>query len=142
MKFALLLSLAMAGALAAQQPAQAPPPNPTLGVLRNLVSDLNLSLDQHKQVRSILADATSQTRQLTPKIQENRKALMDAVRSGRQDDIDKITAQNGQLQGQEEAIRMKALSQIYGLLTPDQKSKLDEKLATIGKNRGRNGAGN
>ena len=141
MKFAsFLLPFALAGILSAQQPAatspdQAKSAHPSIGVLRNLVSDLSLSPDQSKQVRGIMTDAAKQNRQIAPKIRENRASLMDAVRSGRQDDIDRITAQNGQLQGQESAIRMKAISQIYALLTPDQKTKLDEKLANMGNRR-------
>jgi Spy/CpxP family protein refolding chaperone len=51
------------------------------------------------------------------------------VKSGSQADIDRISNNMGPLLAQASAIHTKAFAKFYAILTPDQKSKVDQRLS-------------
>ena len=130
------LTIVMAGALYAQQPAPSGgnPPSTTRqqsAARRSnhgarLTRALNLTPDQQTKVKAIFADARQRREALAPKMREERAALKTAVQKGDDREIDRILHQNAQLNADVRALHVKAMAKVYALLTPDQKTKFDQ----------------
>jgi Spy/CpxP family protein refolding chaperone len=130
------LTIAMAGALFAQQtaPSGGNPPTTTRqqsaarrsNHAARLTRALNLTPDQQTKVKAIFADARQRREALAPKMREERAALKTAVQNGNDREIDRIVHQNAQLNADVRALHVKAMAKVYALLTPDQKAKFDQ----------------
>jgi Spy/CpxP family protein refolding chaperone len=96
--------------------------------MARLTAGLNLTADQHKQVRQIFGQSRTEMKTLMPKFREDRAALAGAVKSDSEEQIDKVAQQDAQLRAQMEAIHAKTLAKFYSILTPDQKAKVDQRM--------------
>jgi Spy/CpxP family protein refolding chaperone len=132
-----LLTIAMAGALCAQQtaPSGGNPPATTRQqssarrsdyAARHLTRALSLTPDQQTKVQAIFADARQRREALAPKLREERAALKMAIQKGDDREIDRIVHQNAQLNADVRALHVKTMAKVYALLTPDQKSKFEQ----------------
>ena len=119
-----LLSLAAAGVMMAQTPAPAQPRSGWM--VQRMTRHLGLTADQQTQVKSILKEAREQNKAIALKLRAERQALKSAVESGSHQQIDRILTDNAQMNAQAEASYVKAMSKVYALLTPDQKTKFDQ----------------
>jgi|SRR5579884_3344769 Spy/CpxP family protein refolding chaperone len=87
---------------------------------------LNLSADQQTQARQIFQAARQSAQPVAQQLREARKALDDAVKANASDaQIDQLSANIGNLVSQLTAIRTKAFEKFYGILTPEQKDKMN-----------------
>jgi Spy/CpxP family protein refolding chaperone len=92
---------------------------------RRMANYLNMSADQRAQARQILAGAKQEAAPLRQQMQQNRKALADAIKSGNDAQIDQITKAEAPVKAQLAAIHAHAMGKIYATLTPEQKAKAD-----------------
>ena len=133
--------LAAGMAFAQDAPAQNPPRAGRHGaqagsMIDRLSARLNLTDSQKQQAQSIFAEARKSAQPVRAQIRQNKQALAAAVKSGSQADIDRISNTMGPLLAQASAIHAKAFAQFYATLTPDQKSKVDQRLGQRASGRG------
>ena len=97
---------------------------------------------QQQQAKTIFTDEATASQALFPKLRDAGSALQNAVKNtGLDADIDSAAAQIGTLQGQMAAIHAKAQAKFRGILTADQKTKLDSLHGPGGMGRGPMGGG-
>lgn len=93
-------------------------------VFERFASQLNLTDAQKQQAKAILDSSKQSAQPIVQQLQQDRKALRDAVQSGKSEsDIDQLSNNLGTLTGQLTAIHTKAMAKIYALLTPEQRTK-------------------
>ena len=93
--------------------------------LGRLTRQLNLTVDQQNQARSIFQAARAQAKSAAPQVRAERQQMSDAIKSGNEAQIDRLTQQNAQLNSINRANHAKAMAKFYAILTPDQKTKFD-----------------
>ena len=125
-------------ALAQNPPAQNSPHAGRHGaqassMIDRLSARLNLTDAQKQQAQSIFADARKTAQPVRAQIRQDKQALAAAVKSGSKADIDRISNNMGPLLAQASAIHAKAFANFYTILTPEQKSKVDERLSASGR---------
>jgi protein CpxP len=125
--------LAAGMALAQNAPAQNSPHPGRHGaqagsMLDRLAAKLNLTDAQKQQAQSIFAAARKSAQPVRAQIRQDKQALAAAVKSGSQADIDRITNSMGPLLAQASAMHAKAFAQFYAILTPDQKTQMDQQM--------------
>ena len=92
-----------------------------------MAQKLNLTDSQKAQARSILDSARTSAKPIAQQLRQEQTALHEAVKAGRPDaDIDRLSSQVGNLEGQMTAIRSKAFAKVYALLTPEQRTQADQ----------------
>ena len=126
--------LAAGMALAQSAPAQNSPHAGRHGaqagsMIDRLSARLNLTDTQKQQAQSIFAEARKSAQPVRAQIRQDKQALAAAVKSGAKADIDRISKNMGPLLAQASAIHAKAFANFYAILTPDQKSKVDQQLS-------------
>jgi len=127
----LILAGALAtGLVAAQTTAPANPPQAgthrRANRMARLSNYLQLTPDQQTQAKAIFQATREQAEPLFTQMRSTRQQIAAAVKNGAPDaQIDQLTAQAGTLKGQLMAIRTKAFAKFYTILTPDQKTKMD-----------------
>ena len=129
-------------ALAQNPPAQNSPHAGRHGaqassMIDRLSARLNLTDAQKQQAQSIFADARKTAQPVRAQIRQDKQALAAAVKSGSKADIDRISNNMGPLLAQASAIHAKAFANFYTILTPEQKSKVDQRSSQ--RASGRNG---
>ena len=87
---------------------------------------LNLTDAQKTQAQAILKGAHENAKQFSAQLKQNRQALSEAVKANDSAQIERLSAENGQLTGKMMAMRTEAFAKIYQTLTPDQKAKADQ----------------
>jgi Spy/CpxP family protein refolding chaperone len=87
---------------------------------------LNLTDVQKQQARTFFEQAKQNAQPLTQQLRQNRQALAAAVKASDVAQIQSLSAQQGNLQGQLLGIRSEAMAKVYATLTPEQKAKADE----------------
>ena len=122
----LFLSLFAAGILSAQTAA----PRHAGPRLQKLTADLNLTVDQQAQAKSIFQKSHQQARALAPQLRQQRDAMNAAIKSGNEAQVDQLAQQGAQLRAQMQAIHAKAMAGFYQILTPDQKTKMDQRMSS------------
>jgi Spy/CpxP family protein refolding chaperone len=98
-------------------------------MIDRLSAGLNLTDGQKQQAQSIFAEARKSAQPVRAQIRQDKQALAAAVKSGSQADIDRISKNMGPFMAQASAIHAKAFANFYRILTPDQKSKMDQRLS-------------
>ncbi len=92
-----------------------------------MAQKLNLTDSQKAQARSIMDSARTSAKPIAQQLRQEKTALHDAVKAGKPDaDIDQLSSQVGNLEGQLTAIRTKAFAKVYALLTPEQRTQADQ----------------
>jgi protein CpxP len=125
--------LAAGMALAQNAPAQPSPHADRHGaqagsMVDRLAAKLNLTDAQKQQAQSIFAAARKSAQPVRAQIRQDKQALAAAVKSGSQADIDRISNSMGPLLAQASAMHAKAFAQFYAILTPDQKTQMDQQM--------------
>jgi Spy/CpxP family protein refolding chaperone len=132
-KFATTAALA-AGMAFAQAPAPATAPqdapakamNPR-GVMRHrMLKALNLTAAQKQQAKTIFQQTKQNVAPIAQQAMQNREALAAAVKANDAAQIQQLSAQQGNLQGQVLAMRSASMAKFYATLTPDQRAKADQ----------------
>lgn len=126
-------AVAAAGLLAAQATSPAPGrsgPGRRANRLDRLATILNLTPDQKTQIGSILESSSAQARPLMSQMRTNREAIEQLVKSGTAENFDsqlqQLANQQGSLTSQLCVIHGKAMSQVWNLLNPDQRTKAEQ----------------
>lgn len=121
----------VAGALMLAQTTQ-PAPEPTQGAtghrahrgFRHAFRALNLTDDQKTQAKQIFQTGRTSAQPIAAQLKEARQALAAAAKSNASDaEIDRLSANVGNLSSQLTAIRTKTFAKFYAILTPEQKDK-------------------
>jgi protein CpxP len=96
-------------------------------MLDRLSAKLNLTDTQKQQAQSIFSAARESAQPIRTQLRQDRQALQAAVKSGASDaQIDQLANQMGPLMAQSTAIRSKAFSKFYSILTPEQRTVLSQ----------------
>ncbi|MGA8153098.1 MAG: Spy/CpxP family protein refolding chaperone [Terriglobales bacterium] len=92
---------------------------------------LDLTDEQHAQIKQIFANAKPTMQPLMQQERQSRQAMMQLVASGNFDQAkaQTIAAQESQIHAQIEVQHALLASQAYQVLTPDQRTKLNDFLA-------------
>jgi Spy/CpxP family protein refolding chaperone len=129
------LPVLASGMLFAQTPAPSNPAQPPTQhrqwnrgqMFDRMAAKLNLTDDQKQQAKAILQSSRGSSQPVGQQLRQTRQALRDAIRAGKPDaEIDQIAGTAGSLEGQMTAIRAKAFSRVYALLTPEQRAAADQ----------------
>jgi len=91
------------------------------GALMQVLNDT-----QKAQAKTVFQQARESAKPIRQQLMETRKSLKAAVQSGNTDQIQKLSATEGNEIGQLMAVRSSAFSKVYQTLSPDQKQKLSE----------------
>lgn len=94
---------------------------------------------QKEQARTIRHQARQNAEPLEKQLKANREALAAAVKANDVAQIQSLSAQCGQLQGQLLGIRSEARAKVYATLTPEQKAKADRVRQRLEKRRAARG---
>lgn len=94
--------------------------------LNMMATALDLTAAQKEQVQSILSAARQSAQPIRQQLRQSHQSLVSAIKTGDNNQIDQVAANQGVLQGQMTAINGKAFAQVYALLTPQQKAKADQ----------------
>ena len=115
---------------APQRPAGGPPPPPPPPPLMNehLARELNLSDEQNAQVKAVFDAEHSTVEGLMKKLDDLREQIRAATANGRFDEAQVRTLANQQGQTQADLIveHERTKAKIYGILTAEQRSKLEQ----------------
>jgi protein CpxP len=131
-RFAAVAALA-AGMTVAQTPpagtqrplGKAPSSRPAWGH-QQMMQALELTSKQQQQAKSIFDDARQTAQPIREQMRQNREALHAAVKANNTAEIERISTQQGELKGKTLAIRSQAMAKFYAILTPEQRTKLDQ----------------
>jgi len=130
LKPAAVISLA-AGLIVAQGPSAKRLPGSTggrgfNGHVEHLAQALNLTDSQKEQAQTIFRNARESSQPIQEELKRNRDRLTLAAKSASETDIQSLAIEQGRLLGQLVAIRTRASSKFYQILTPEQRIKYDE----------------
>jgi Spy/CpxP family protein refolding chaperone len=93
---------------------------------QRLIRNLDLSDAQKAQAKTIFQQANQESAPLRAQLKDNRQEMAAAVKNNSTIQIQQLATAAGALQGQAMAIRSSAMAKFYAILTPDQKTKLDQ----------------
>jgi Spy/CpxP family protein refolding chaperone len=93
---------------------------------QQMMKALNLTPEQQQQVKTIFGDARQKAQPIRQEMQQNREALHAAVKANNTAEIERLSAQQGNLKGKTLAIRSEAMAKFYATLTPEQRVKADQ----------------
>ncbi len=130
---------ALAAGLAFAQ-AQAPTPQPGEGRqagkaarrhhrgnhFERLATQLNLTPQQREQAKALMERARADSAPIREQLRTSRRQLHEAIKSGNQAEIQRLSTHIGALRGQLVAIHAKAMQEGYAMLTPEQRQKAEE----------------
>lgn len=133
-----LITVAGVGALAAAMMfgQNAAPARRHAGFGQRMTQALNLTPDQQATAKQVMMQAREQAAPLRQQLKQSREALANAVKSGNDAQIDRITKDQAPLMAQLAAIRAHAFEKIYATLTPEQKTKADTMRQNFMSHRG------
>ncbi len=106
-------------------PEKAPWAHPMFGH-EQMMKDLNLTPAQKQQADTIFGNAREKVRPIRQEIQQNREALHAAMKANNTAQIERLSAQQGNLMGKALAIRTESMAKFYSTLTPEQRTKADQ----------------
>lgn len=116
----IVLSVLVAGLASAQPPRR--------NVEQRLSEQLSLNSEQQNKVHTILAESHVLLRDNMQKTRDLHTALTAAIKSGSEDQIDRISQDIAAVQQQQTAVHAKSMARIYATLTADQKAKIGDRL--------------
>jgi Spy/CpxP family protein refolding chaperone len=113
---------------APQRPAGGPPPPPPPLMNEHLARELNLSDEQNAQVKAVFEAEHATMEGLMKKLDDLRERLRAATANGQFDEAQVRTLANQQGQTQADLIveHERTKAKIYGLLTAEQRTKLEQ----------------
>lgn len=96
--------------------------------VQRLTTQLDLTAAQQAQAKTIFTDEATASEAIRPNLSAARTALSNAVKTtGLDTDIEQAAAALGALQTQATVVQAKAQAKFRGILTTDQKTKLDDR---------------
>jgi Spy/CpxP family protein refolding chaperone len=98
---------------------------------QRVIKNLNLTDAQKTQAKGILQAAKAAGAPIRTQLQAARQEMAAAIKAGDAGKIQSIASAAGVLQGQLMANRANAMAKLYGILTPDQQTKLEQMQAKI-----------
>jgi len=121
------MALAQAPATGTQSPApeKVPFTHPMFGH-EQMTQALNLTTAQKQQAQTIFGDARQKIEPIRQEMRQNREALYAAVKANNTSQIERLSSHQGELQGRALATRSEAMAKFYAILTPEQRTKLDQ----------------
>jgi Spy/CpxP family protein refolding chaperone len=93
---------------------------------QRVIKALNLTADQKAQAKAIFQAAKTAGAPLRTQLQGIRQQMAAAIKKNDTASIQSLAGQAGTLQGELMANRADAMAKFYLILTPDQKTKLDQ----------------
>ena len=122
----------LAGTVMAQGPGRGFGPGPrhhSNWMLRHMTKELNLTTDQQNQIKSIMQAEKTKTRPLMQQMRQNEQQQNAAI-NGNFDEAQARAFASKQAQIMSDLIveRQRAKSQIYAVLTPEQRQKAQQLL--------------
>ncbi len=142
----LLLFVAGASFLAAQQVTQQTPPvrprfgpgqgrpgpgGPERNFEQRLTQRLSLTAEQQNKVHTIIAEREVIGKGSREQMQALNTSLTAAVKAGNEDQIDKISQDIANLHQKQVSLRGKSMAKIYAALTPAQQAKVGPNLEML-----------
>lgn len=118
--FSLVLASALAAALMGQT-ADGPRDR-----VRSMTQKLGLSAEQQSQATAIFGNARASESALRGSLKSAHQALNDAVKSNNPVEIEQLSATMGNLTAQLTLAQAKARAAFYQILTPEQRTALDQ----------------
>jgi Spy/CpxP family protein refolding chaperone len=101
-----------------------------------LTERLSLSAEQKEKALALFAAADKDSDPIDDELSDARRQLRDATRRGAPDsEIEQLASRIGTLLGRKEAIQAKADTAFHGLLTPEQRDKLDRRRGPVRKRK-------
>jgi len=94
-----------------------------------IAADLNLTADQQAKIRAAFQEAAEARMGVVDQSRDLRNQLASAVKAGDQAMIDQISEALGGILQKQISIQAKTVATIYGVLTPEQKTKLEEEVS-------------
>ncbi len=91
-----------------------------------IAADLNLTADQQAKIRAAFQAAAEARMGVVDQTRDLRNQLASAVRAGDQAMIDQISEAMGAILQEQISTQAKTVAKVYGVLTPEQKTKLEE----------------
>jgi Spy/CpxP family protein refolding chaperone len=91
---------------------------------QHTMAALNLTDAQKAQAKAAFQEARQSSQPIRRQLMETRKSLQAAVEAGNQEQIQQLSATEGNEIGQLTALRSAAFAKVVQTLTPDQKAKL------------------
>lgn len=127
MPIRILTALALAAGLTYAQGVASTKPVRQKMLGQKLVRQLNLTDAQKQQSKAIVQQARRDSEPLKQELKQNRKAMSEAVQSGKNEsEIRQLAAAQGATLGQLIAVRSQARARFLAQLTPEQKAKAAE----------------
>jgi Spy/CpxP family protein refolding chaperone len=93
-----------------------------------MMKALNLTPAQEQQAETIFGDARQKAQPIRQEMQQNREALTAAMKTNNTAQIERLSAEQGNLKGKALAIHTEAMAKFYAILTPEQRTKADQML--------------
>lgn len=91
-----------------------------------IAADLNLTADQQAKIRAAFEEAAEARWGVVDQTHDLRNQLASAVKAGDQAMIDQISEALGAILQKQISVHAKTIATVYGVLTPAQKTKLEE----------------
>ena len=91
-----------------------------------MATNLNLTEAQKTEAKAILKQSHEAARQFAPQLKQNREALAAAIKANNAAEIERLSAERGNLMGKMTALHSEAFAKIYQGLTPEQRTKADQ----------------
>jgi periplasmic protein CpxP/Spy len=133
MKIAAAAAMAAGMAFAQTTPAPASPKAPATRPFGRrafghgqMMQALNLTDAQKAQAKTIFQTARQNSQPVMDQLKQNRQALSAAIKANDTAQIQQLSATQGKLRGELLANRSSAMAQFYQILTPAQRTKVDQ----------------
>jgi len=123
---ALVLGLAAGLAVAATQQAAGAHGHHNGWMLRQMTRELNLSDSQQAQIKTILQTEKSKTQPLRDQLRQNRMSRKNSVGTFDENEARSFASKQAQLMSDLMVERERTKSQIFAVLTPDQRQKAEQ----------------
>jgi Spy/CpxP family protein refolding chaperone len=115
------------------------PPSPPLAqsTFERVAADLDLSQAQRTEIKAIIIDEFAAVEPLLQKFYESREQLEAATANGRfdEEEVHAIAAQQAQAITELIVAKERAKAKIFGVLTPDQRAKVNQMVERVGAER-------
>ena len=96
------------------------------GRMNAMMSQLGLTDAQKTQAEAIFQNARESSKPVVQQLRQERQAIQAAIKAGKSDqEIQELAKAEGPELAQLAAVRASTRAKFYGLLTPDQKQKLE-----------------
>lgn len=93
---------------------------------QHMQAELNLTPSQKEMAKTIFGQARDESKPVRMELRQNREAFAAAIKANDKSQIEKLSAQRGQLIAKMSVNRGVAMAKFYQILTPAQRAKADQ----------------